>query len=889
MRFPQPLMLLKHMLLLFIFLNIAIGQVDHWPMHGHDAQRTNRSPVSGPTKATLKWSYDFTATRLQDNACPIVGPDSTVYQPTEDGFFAINPNGTLKWMADISNMRLAPALSSDGSVVYTVDAFNTVKALDTDDGSVQWDYLITGDVTYSSLVVDAGGTIYLGTRHPSAIYAINPDSTLKWSYVEPGSSSYGIEAPLSIGPSGFMFVMSNFSGLLSVDSVGNKRWSRGDMGAMASWPALTIDSNGTIYFPGEPSYNMYGAKAFNPDSTKKWQLDQTISPGPGYLAGTTISSDDSTVYVRNGHTVSAVASSTGAVQWSVSIPGTFDAFGGSPLLSGNGILYMVSDYDEIFAISAYDGLLLWQYELNTGPMYWGPQSAALGANGTLYVVSSGDYGYAGGTTPARLYAFYSNDLLTPVLHTPTDDSTYLPLTVTLRWYNAINALSYRLQVSTDSNFSTTVFDDSTLITTWQQIGPLDSGVTYYWHVRSQNSTDTAWSAVWGFTIVPEGYSYLGIDPNGDGGFENGETLANNGWTEVNGTQTSKWKAGTATYNGGSRAAYVSNNGGTSNQYYTIDPSTVHFYRDIVFPENDYNFLLTFDWKGEGENGYDFMKIYLVSTSTIPVAGTQLSSGQIGRSSYDSQNAYTTDTVIIDQSNAGTTKRLVFSWRNDNAFGTQPPAALDNISLTSEVPETVPVELVSFMAKLVPEGILLHWKTATEVNNHGFMVERKELDHQIIGSKDLFTDKIISQWTQISFIEGSGTNNAPKEYSFTDRDLSPGRYSYRLKQFDQDGRYKYSPSVEIVYTSVPLTSELSQNYPNPFNPSTVISYQIPVTSKVTLRIYDLLGREIATLVNEEQLPGWKKVQWNAKDVSSGVYFYKIITDSFVATKKLLLMK
>jgi hypothetical protein len=70
---------------------------------------------------------------------------------------------------------------------------------------------------------------------------------------------------------------------------------------------------------------------------------------------------------------------------------------------------------------------------------------------------------------------------------------------------------------------------------------------------------------------------------------------------------------------------------------------------------------------------------------------------------------------------------------------------------------------------------------------------------------------------------------------------------------------------------------------------VISYQIPVTSKVTLRIYDLLGREIATLVNEEQLPGWKKVQWNAKDVSSGVYFYKIITDSFVATKKLLLMK
>jgi len=89
--------------------------------------------------------------------------------------------------------------------------------------------------------------------------------------------------------------------------------------------------------------------------------------------------------------------------------------------------------------------------------------------------------------------------------------------------------------------------------------------------------------------------------------------------------------------------------------------------------------------------------------------------------------------------------------------------------------------------------------------------------------------------------------------------------------------------------IPTSFTLLQNFPNPFNPSTMIRYHLPITSKVSLKIYDLLGREIATLVNEEQYAGWKEVRWNASKVSSGIYFYKIQAGNYVEVKKMLVAK
>ncbi len=141
---------------------------------------------------------------------------------------------------------------------------------------------------------------------------------------------------------------------------------------------------------------------------------------------------------------------------------------------------------------------------------------------------------------------------------------------------------------------------------------------------------------------------------------------------------------------------------------------------------------------------------------------------------------------------------------------------------------------------------------------------------------------------IGFIEGHGNSNSPKQYSFTDKNLIGGsRFSYRLKQIDNDGKFEYSDEVEIML--IPTIFELVQNYPNPFNPTTKIKYRLPASSKVTLKIYNVLGNEVITLLDDEKEAGTYEFIFNAGDYSSGVYIYSLQAGSFVETKKMVLMK
>ncbi len=174
-----------------------------------------------------------------------------------------------------------------------------------------------------------------------------------------------------------------------------------------------------------------------------------------------------------------------------------------------------------------------------------------------------------------------------------------------------------------------------------------------------------------------------INPAGDGGFETGTTFAANGWTEAQAgpATANKWYVGTATTFAGSRAAYISNNSGTSNAYTITGTAVQHFYRNVTFPAGQPYITLTFRWKGVMESCCDYMRVYLVPTTTTPVAGTLLATGQIG-GSYNGQSTWQTATITLPCSAAGTTQRLVFSFRCDGSVGTQPPSAVDNISLVS---------------------------------------------------------------------------------------------------------------------------------------------------------------------------------------------------------------
>ncbi len=202
-------------------------------------------------------------------------------------------------------------------------------------------------------------------------------------------------------------------------------------------------------------------------------------------------------------------------------------------------------------------------------------------------------------------------------------------------------------------------------------------------------------------------------------------------------------------------------------------------------------------------------------------------------------------------------------------------AIINESLTP-----LPVELTTFKANVNETSVTLNWETATEVNNYGFEIERQNLE--LISQK--------SEWKIIGFVEGHGNSNSPKYYLYEDNmSILSGKYFYRLKQIDIDGNFEYSDVVEVT-VSAPDNFSLDQNYPNPFNPSTTIKYSITGVasgfslSQVVLKVYDVLGKEIKTLVNENLPAGIYEVEFDASEYPSGLYFYSITAGEFTQTRK-----
>jgi len=197
------------------------------------------------------------------------------------------------------------------------------------------------------------------------------------------------------------------------------------------------------------------------------------------------------------------------------------------------------------------------------------------------------------------------------------------------------------------------------------------------------------------------------------------------------------------------------------------------------------------------------------------------------------------------------------------------------------PSVLPVEISSFTVIYKNNLINIYWTTATEINNYGFEIERS-----VVGKKQTLSENV---WEKIGFVAGHGNSNSPKYYSFTDKNPLSGKITYRLKQIDIDGTISYSNEVEIS-TEVPKVFSLQQNYPNPFNPSTTFEFTIPEDGLTTLKIYDFLGQEIQTLVNEELKSGQiHRVNFDGSRLASGIYFYKLESKNHSAIKKFILMK
>jgi len=190
---------------------------------------------------------------------------------------------------------------------------------------------------------------------------------------------------------------------------------------------------------------------------------------------------------------------------------------------------------------------------------------------------------------------------------------------------------------------------------------------------------------------------------------------------------------------------------------------------------------------------------------------------------------------------------------------------------------LPVELTSFTASVIGSKVKLNWQTATEINNYGFEIERASL-----------SASPLQVWEKIGFVNGNGNSNSQKSYSFTDENISTGKYSYRLKQIDNDGTFEFSSTIEVDL-GIPKEFQLSQNYPNPFNPMTKIHYTLPVEAQVTLQLYSITGELLESLVSENQTTGSYTIDFDGSNYASGTYIYRLVANDFVQTKKMTLIK
>jgi hypothetical protein len=225
---------------------------------------------------------------------------------------------------------------------------------------------------------------------------------------------------------------------------------------------------------------------------------------------------------------------------------------------------------------------------------------------------------------------------------------------------------------------------------------------------------------------------------------------------------------------------------------------------------------------------------------------------------------------------------MLDWRDND--GTLAVATHGRGIFTTQIAEPLPVELSSFTAKVLREGgVKLDWRTETEVSNYGFEIERTAPLNSSQGGTS-------GEWERIGFVEGHGNSNSPKDYSFTDENARYSKYAYRLKQIDTDGQFEYSKVIEVDAGNIPDGFVLEQNYPNPFNPSTTIKFALAETQKAELKIFDILGNEVVVLF--DGIADGGKVyesEFNATSLSSGIYFYRLETDSKVENCKMLLIK
>jgi hypothetical protein len=445
---------------------------------------------------------------------------------------------------------------------------------------------------------------------------------------------------------------------------------------------------------------------------------------------------------------------------------------------------------------------------------------------------------------------------------PASGTTNVPLTYpNLSWTNGAGATT--IDVIFEGG---TIYSGSPITTL--AMPPLSYGHTYHWKVNGSDGNCTRFGSTWNFTTVQN--PNLVID------------------TIIVYPMAAQYWTG-----------YTDGATKTDNEINTIYPNDGWAAFDVTGfpPSTDAIDAITF-WGYLNANNFPYWAITPMG-SVNPVTGDAASIYSQINNNYTQGTAYSYNLESGTLTNGWLSRALEASAPTDlyNALG-QGWFAIgfvdfdfyasyyvnfdgwnsNNIPYLEVIYEyIVPVELTSFTAKASDNSVELSWITATETNNQGFEVQRSNG----------------GEFEPIAFVNGNGTTTEVHAYSYTDRNLKDGSYSYRLKQVDFDGTFEYS-NVAEVNVAAPAVYSLEQNYPNPFNPSTKINFRLAVDSKVSLKVFDVLGQEVATLLNGNFVAGSHTVNFNASSINSGVYMYRIEAtgidgSNFTSVKKMILTK
>ncbi len=476
---------------------------------------------------------------------------------------------------------------------------------------------------------------------------------------------------------------------------------------------------------------------------------------------------------------------------------------------------------------------------------------------------------------------------------PSDGATSVSANVPqLTWQNGIGANNNELYFGTNPA-SLTLVQSGSLATSWNISSlPLDYNTNYYWYVVENGDTCSVSGPIWSFRTEPDPGINLSWSDNFDT-YTSGLRLACQNpidWTT--------WTLVPCSTVEDALITNVRSFSAPNSVVITQNNDLVHRFGDLTYGKYSISFQV---YLATGKTGY-FNTLsgftggaYEWAMECYFNAGGlgSLNAGGNGAASFTyPYNTWNFVELIVDIDNDLAEFKFngnsIYNWAwsagatgggsqlqlaANDFFGAtaQDQMYFDDYSIIDL--NVVPVEFTSFTANALNNSVTLSWITATELNNSGFDIERKSSQNQ---------------FEKVGYVAGYGTTTEPKAYLFNDDNIVVGNYTYRLKQIDFDGSYEYSDEINVEVTG-PAQYTLEQNYPNPFNPSTLIKYSVAQDGFVNVSIFNLLGEKVATLVNSNMKAGSYEINFNASQLSSGVYFYSIDAGDFKAVRKMLLMK